>query len=57
MAHVPVVIYSARLTAGSRGIVRVYVSGVATVEDGKATGATPGRILRSGTDTITVPTH
>ena len=32
------------------------ISGVATVEDGNATGATPGRILRSGTDTVTVPT-
>jgi N-acyl-D-aspartate/D-glutamate deacylase len=46
---------SARLTAGSEGVVRVYVSGAATVEDGKATGATPGRILRSGRDTVTVP--
>ena len=34
---------SARLTAGSQGIVRVLVGGVAVVEDGKATGATPGR--------------
>ncbi len=48
---------SARLTAGSTGVVRVYVGGVATVEDGTATGATPGRILRSGTDTVTVPTR
>jgi N-acyl-D-aspartate/D-glutamate deacylase len=47
---------SARLTAGSEGVVRVYVAGAATVEDGKATGATPGRILRSGRDTVTVPT-
>jgi N-acyl-D-aspartate/D-glutamate deacylase len=47
---------SARLTAGSEGVVRVYVAGRATVEDGKATGATPGRILRSGRDTVTVPT-
>ena len=47
---------SARLTAGSQGVVRVYVAGIATVEDGKATGATPGRILRSGVDTVTVPT-
>jgi N-acyl-D-aspartate/D-glutamate deacylase len=46
---------SARLTAQSEGVVRVYVAGVATVEGGKATGATPGRILRSGTDTVTVP--
>jgi N-acyl-D-aspartate/D-glutamate deacylase len=47
---------SARLTAGSEGVVRVYVAGTATVEDGKATGATPGRVLRSGRDTVTVPT-
>ncbi len=47
---------SARLTAGSEGVVRVYVAGVATVEDGKGIGATPGRILRSGRDTVTVPT-
>jgi hypothetical protein len=30
---------------------------VATVEDGKPTGATPGRVLRSGADTVTVPTR
>jgi N-acyl-D-aspartate/D-glutamate deacylase len=47
---------TARLTAGSEGVVRVYVGGVTTVEDGTATGATPGRILRSGRDTVTVPT-
>ena len=46
---------SARLTAGAEGIVRVYVSGVATVVDNAATGATPGKVLRSGTDTVTVP--
>jgi N-acyl-D-aspartate/D-glutamate deacylase len=48
---------SARLTAGSEGVVRVYVAGTATVEDGKGTGATPGHILRSGRDTVTVPTR
>ena len=48
---------SARLTAGSEGVTRVYVAGVATVEDGVSTGATPGRILRSGRDTVTVPTR
>ena len=48
---------SARLTAGSEGIVRVYVSGVATVADGTPTGATPGTILRSGTHTTTVATR
>jgi N-acyl-D-aspartate/D-glutamate deacylase len=46
---------SARLTAGAEGVVRVYVSGVATVVDNAATGATPGQVLRSGTDTVTVP--
>ena len=48
---------SARLTAGSEGMVRVYVAGEATVEHDKATGATPGRVLRSGRDTVTVPTR
>jgi N-acyl-D-aspartate/D-glutamate deacylase len=45
---------SARLTAGSHGVVRVLVGGTAIVEDGKATGATPGVTLRSGRDTETV---
>jgi len=45
---------SARLTAGSRGVVRVLVNGVETVADGKATGTTPGTILRAGRDTRTV---
>jgi N-acyl-D-aspartate/D-glutamate deacylase len=45
---------SARLTAGSQGIVRVLVGGVPVVEHGKATGATPGVVLRSGRDTDTV---
>ncbi len=45
---------SARLTAGSRGIVTVLVNGTVIVEDGKATGATPGTVLRSGRDTDTV---
>jgi N-acyl-D-aspartate/D-glutamate deacylase len=45
---------SPRLTAGSTGVVRVLVNGVETVADGAATGATPGRVLRSGRDTDTV---
>jgi N-acyl-D-aspartate/D-glutamate deacylase len=45
---------SARLTAGSFGVSRVLVNGVATIVDGKATGATPGTVLRSGRDTYTV---
>jgi N-acyl-D-aspartate/D-glutamate deacylase len=46
---------SARLTAEAEGVVRVYVGGVATVIDNAGTGATPGRVLRSGRDTRTVP--
>ena len=45
---------SVRLTAGSTGIVRVLVNGTETVVDGKASGATPGAVLRSGRDTVTV---
>jgi N-acyl-D-aspartate/D-glutamate deacylase len=45
---------SSRLTAGSRGVRRVLVNGVAIVVDGVATGAVPGTVLRSGRDTHTV---
>jgi len=46
---------SARLFAESTGIRRVFVNGEAIVVDGRATEACPGRILRSGADTETVP--
>ncbi|MFZ1491404.1 MAG: amidohydrolase family protein [Ilumatobacteraceae bacterium] len=45
---------SARLTAGSIGVVRVLVNGVPVVVDGIATGAVPGKVLKSGRDTATV---
>jgi N-acyl-D-aspartate/D-glutamate deacylase len=45
---------SVRLTAASRGVVRVLVGGVAIVVDGQPTGVTPGVVLRSGRDTSTV---
>jgi len=45
---------SSRLTAGSIGVKRVLVNGVTIIVDGKATGATPGTVLRSGRDTATV---
>jgi N-acyl-D-aspartate/D-glutamate deacylase len=43
-----------RLYAGSEGIDHVLVNGTAVVADGVLTGAVPGKILRSGTDTETV---
>jgi N-acyl-D-aspartate/D-glutamate deacylase len=43
-----------RLIAGSTGVVRVLVNGTETVRDGRATGAVPGTLLRSGHDTASV---
>jgi N-acyl-D-aspartate/D-glutamate deacylase len=45
---------TARLTAGSIGVVAVFVNGVQTVADDASTGALPGKLLRSGRDTDTV---
>jgi N-acyl-D-aspartate/D-glutamate deacylase len=45
---------SARLTAGSQGVARVFVNGVSIIENGQPTGATPGIVLHSGRDTQTV---
>ncbi|MBS1848832.1 MAG: amidohydrolase family protein [Actinobacteria bacterium] len=41
---------SPRLFAEAHGVTRVFVNGVVTVVDSEATGATPGKILRSGVD-------
>jgi N-acyl-D-aspartate/D-glutamate deacylase len=48
---------TARLTAAAQGVEHVFVGGVETVRSNAATGATPGRVLRSGRDTETVPAH
>lgn len=45
---------SSRLTAGSHGVRRVLVNGEVIVENSRATGATPGTLLKSGRDTYTV---
>jgi N-acyl-D-aspartate/D-glutamate deacylase len=44
-----------RLKTESTGVQTVLVAGEAIEDDGKITGATPGRLLRSGRDTDTVP--
>ena len=43
-----------RLTARSHGIDRVLVNGTTVIIDGEPTGATPGTVLKSGRDTVTV---
>ena len=42
---------AARLYAEAEGISRVLVAGTDILVDGKPTGATPGRVMRSGIDT------
>jgi N-acyl-D-aspartate/D-glutamate deacylase len=46
---------TARLFAEAIGVQRVMVNGTTIVEGGKQTGALPGKVLRSGRDTYTVP--
>jgi N-acyl-D-aspartate/D-glutamate deacylase len=43
-----------RLTSDAVGMAHVFVNGVEIARDGALTGATPGRLLRSGRDTDTV---
>jgi N-acyl-D-aspartate/D-glutamate deacylase len=45
---------TARLTAEAVGVRHVFVNGVETVRDNRATGVLPGIVLRSGRDTETV---
>ncbi len=46
---------ASRLYSPAIGVDRVIVSGRVIVADGVATGERPGKVLRSGTDTVTVP--
>jgi N-acyl-D-aspartate/D-glutamate deacylase len=45
---------SARVTSDPIGMHHVFVNGVEIFRDGKHTGETPGTVLRSGRDTVTV---
>jgi len=45
---------TSRLFADSKGVKRVMVNGTTIVQDGVATDARPGKVLRSGRDTYTV---
>jgi N-acyl-D-aspartate/D-glutamate deacylase len=46
---------TARLFADAIGVQRVIVNGTTIVNDGEQTGALPGKVMRSGRDTYTVP--
>ena len=48
---------SGRLLADAIGIPHLFVNGVAIIDDGTPTGATPGVVMRSGRDTDTVHTR
>ena len=47
---------SPRLDSRAQGVVSVRVGGVETVREDRITGAIPGKVLRSGRDTYSVPT-